>query len=102
MRKHALSVLLFLLLGLVGFSQAPNSIPYQAVIRNSSGVVIANQPVKLRISLHDSIASGVIVYQETQFPNTNTMGMINIFVGKGTPAAGNFANINWSNNSKFL
>lgn len=102
MQKHALSLLLFLLLSFVAFSQAPNSIPYQAVIRNSSGVLIANQIVKLRLSLHDSIASGTIIYQETQFPNTNTMGMINIYVGKGTPAAGNFANINWSNNSKFL
>jgi len=83
-------------------AQAPQATSYQAVLRNSSGNVLANQLVKVRFSIRDSVANGTVVYQETQTPTTNAQGLINLFAGQGTAVTGNFAGINWGNKSKYL
>ena len=49
------------------FAQAPGAIPYQAVARNSSGAIIANQNVSLRFTIHDAPIGGTILFQETHF-----------------------------------
>ncbi len=83
-------------------AQAPQATSYQAVIRNSNGNVLSNQLVKVRFSIRDSVANGIVVYQETQTPTTNTQGLINLFAGQGTAVIGTFAGINWGSKSKFL
>jgi hypothetical protein len=56
----------------------------------------------VRVSIHDSVANGTVVYQETQTPTTNAQGLINLFAGQGTAVIGTFAGINWGSKSKFL
>ncbi len=84
------------------FAQVPQGIPYQSIIRNSAGNVAANQSVKLRFSIHDSIAAGTVVYQETFQTSTNSLGLTNVNIGMGTAVIGTFASINWGENSKFM
>ena len=43
-------------------AQVPQGIPYQSIIRNNSGALVANQNVKLRFSIRDSIATGSITF----------------------------------------
>jgi uncharacterized protein (TIGR02145 family) len=100
--KKTISFLCLLLISQLLFSQAPQATSYQAVIRNSSGNALANQPVKVRFSIRDSSANGTIVYRETQSPTTNAQGLINLFAGQGTATTGTFATINWGSKSKFL
>ena len=102
MRRILLSIALLVTIANLAFSQSPNSIPYQAVIRNSSGGLVANQTIKIRLSVRDSIASGTAVYRETHTATTTTLGMINLMVGNGTPSTGSFSGINWGSNNKFL
>ena len=102
MRRILLSLTVLMIFANLAFSQSPNAIPYQAVIRNGSGGLVANQTIKIRLSVRDSITSGTAVYRETHTATTTTLGMINIMVGQGTPSAGSFSNINWGNNNKFL
>jgi uncharacterized protein (TIGR02145 family) len=83
-------------------AQSPQGTSYQAVIRNSSGVLISNRTVTLRFSIHDSAAAGPVVYQETQTPVTTAQGLVNCNVGMGSPVSALFSNINWGNKSKFL
>ena len=83
-------------------AQAPQGIPYQAIARNASGVAIANTAVKVRFSIRDSIATGVIKYQETHNPTTSTLGLFSVNVGMGTVVSGTFSGINWGKNAKFL
>ena len=102
MRKILLVTVILLFIAANSFAQSPNAIPYQAVIRNSSGVLVANQSVKIRLSVRDSATTGTVVYRETHTATTTTLGMINLMVGQGTAGTGSFSGINWGNNNKFL
>jgi hypothetical protein len=83
-------------------AQVPQGIPYQAVARNSSGAIITSHPIGLRFTIHDSIATGAIIYRETFTPSTNTLGLFNVNVGTGTVVTGTFNSINWGHNAKFM
>jgi uncharacterized protein (TIGR02145 family) len=83
-------------------AQAPQGIPYQAIARNASGAAIANSAVRVRFSIRDSIATGIIRYQETHNPTTSALGLFSVNVGRGTVVSGSFAGINWGKNAKFL
>lgn len=83
-------------------AQIPQGFSYQAVALNASGNVVASSPVKVRLSILDSSATGTAIYTETHNPTTNTMGLFNLTIGQGTPVTGTFAGVNWGTNSKFL
>ena len=79
------------------FAQSPNKMSYQAVIRNASNALVANQAVGMRISILQGTASGTAVYVETQTPTTNANGLASIEIGGGSVNTGTFAAINWAN-----
>lgn len=83
-------------------AQAPLAIPYQAVARNGSGNLLANQLISLRLNIIDSVINGVILYKETQVVTTNSLGLFTIYIGQGIVVSGSFNTINWGKNSKFL
>jgi hypothetical protein len=56
----------------------------------------------MRFSLHDSIATGAVVYQETFSTNTSSLGLANVNIGMGASVIGTFSGINWGKNSKFI
>ena len=102
MKKHFLSILMMTFIFQVGYSQVPSAIPYQAVVRNSSGNILPNSGVQLRFTIHDSNATGNIVYQETHSLTSNSQGLIITNIGQGTPVTGKFSGINWGKNNKFV
>ncbi len=83
-------------------AEAPMAIPYQAVTRDNSGSLIANQVVSLRFTLRDATAGGTIVYRETQSTTTNALGLFTANIGEGTPVTGTFAAVDWGNGFKFM
>lgn len=83
-------------------AQAPQSMNYQAVARDGSGNILANQLIGLRFSIHDITAGGVVVYSETDTATTNAYGTFTAHIGSGIPVSGTFAGINWGSGSKFL
>jgi hypothetical protein len=101
MKKIILSLSLIITGLMIGFSQAPNGINYQAVVRNNLGNVIASSPVGIKISLHQTTAVGTIVYEETFTPTTSNIGLVNLVIGQGTVVTGNFATIDWANGPYF-
>jgi microcystin-dependent protein len=84
------------------FGQAPQAIPYQAAVRNSSGTLLTNQSVKFRFSIRSASASGTVVYQETQSATTNSLGLAVLNVGQGTAVTGTFSSIDWTGGTMFL
>jgi uncharacterized protein (TIGR02145 family) len=84
------------------FAQAPQGIPYQAVMRNADGTVMASSAVSLTFMIHDGSATGTIVYQEGHALTSNLQGLVSCVVGNGVVSQGNFANINWGGGAKFL
>lgn len=101
MRKFFLTLFVFSLLNF-SFAQAPQSFSYQAVARDLSGNVLAQQAVSFRISILQGSAAGTSVYSETHSITTNDFGLANLKIGLGTVVSGVFANIPWAGNNFFL
>ena len=84
------------------FAQAPQGIPYQAVLRNADGTVMASSAANLIFMIHDGSATGSVVYQESHALTSNAQGLVTCVVGNGVVSQGNFATINWGIGAKFL
>ena len=98
-----LIILLFVDYQLVAQGQgAPESMNYQAVIRNGSGDIVASQSVGIRIDILQGSATGTSVYQETFTTTTNAYGSIAIQIGTGTVVSGTFNTIDWGANSYYV
>ena len=65
------------------FGQAPQSINYQAVIRDASGAVISNQTVSLKLEITSAAGN----YVEIRNVVTNNLGLVNLALGL-FPASG--------------
>lgn len=84
------------------WAQSPEKMSYQAIVRNSTDNLVSNQTIGMKISILQSGTTGTTVYAETQTPTTNTNGLVSLEIGTGTIVSGNFANIDWSNNTYFV
>jgi len=94
--------LLFLLVSIGLYAQAPKKISYQAVVRNNTNKLVVSQRVGVRISILQGSANGNAVYAETQMPTSNANGLISLEIGSGTPVSGTFSGINWGNGTYFI
>ncbi|MFH2094999.1 MAG: tail fiber domain-containing protein [Bacteroidota bacterium] len=102
MKKVIISLFLSLIaVGMIN-SQSPQSFSYQAVVRNSSGVVLPNQNVGLFISILKGSTSGSVVYEETHTAATNDFGLINLQIGNGNVQSGVFSAIAWGDDKYFV
>jgi hypothetical protein len=86
------------------FSQSPQKMSYQCVVRNSSGALITNQSVGIKITILQGSSSGNAMYQETYNPNpqTNANGLVTVEIGGGVALSGTFSAINWASGTYFL
>lgn len=87
-----------------GLAQPPQKMSYQAVIRNSSGALVVNHSIGIKVSILQGSATGTVVYSETYSPapQANANGLVTVEIGSGTPSTGTFSYINWSNGPYFL
>ncbi len=86
----------------VATAQAPNKMSYQSVVRNSSGAVVANGNVGIRISLLQGSATGTTAYAETHSLTTDANGIASLEIGGGAPVTSTLASINWANGPYFI
>lgn len=100
--KRIFTLLTAILLTVSLFSQAPQKLSYQAVVRNASNDLVANSPIGIRVSVLQSSSNGTAVYVETQTPTSNLNGLISIEIGGGKPVSGNFTGISWATGPYFL
>ena len=82
-------------------AQTPEGFKYQAIIRDATSNVLANQPVGVQIGIVQASQAGTIVYTETFTPTTNQYGLINLNIGEGT-SSDIFEDINWVNGPYFI
>ena len=83
-------------------TQPPQAFNYQAIVRNSAGIVITNSAVSIRFTILDNSASGSPLYTETFTTTTNQFGLVTLNIGMGTVVSGSFSAINWAIGSKWL
>ena len=102
MKTKIYSILAGLLLTLGVFSQAPQKMSFQAVIRNSSNALVTSTVVGMKISVLQGSPSGTVAYSETQTPTTNANGLVSLQIGAGAVVSGTFTTINWANGPYFI
>jgi len=95
-------ILVSLLASASVFAQAPETMSYQAIVRDASNNLVANHAVGMQISILKGSTSGNAVYVETQTPESNANGTISIEIGGGTPVTGTFATIDWADGPYFI
>jgi hypothetical protein len=85
-----------------GQDAPPQAFSYKATINKANGQPLANTVISFRVSILQNNAYGTPVYIEKFSPYTNSLGQIDIQIGRGTPQLGNFPFIDWSLDTYFL
>jgi hypothetical protein len=77
----------------------PDSINYQAVLRDASGNILPpGTSGTLNFKIFSDFVSANADYEENHSFTTSTNGLINVFIGGGNKVGNNtFANVNWLN-----
>ena len=81
-------------------AQSPQGLNYQAVARDAAGNELINKSLAVQIAIHQSNASGTIIYSENHLVSTNPFGLFTLVIGSIDTT--NFATINWAAGPYFL
>ena len=86
------------------FSQVPQKMSYQAVIRNNSNALVTSTLVGMKISIIKETTPLVflIIYVETQTATTNANGLVSLQIGTGSVITGTFSAIDWASGPYFI
>ncbi len=98
--KTFLLTFIALIIGLTTFAQTPTSFNYQAVLRDASGGILANQQVQIGVTILQGSASGTEVFSETHSVTTNNFGLANLQIGSVNTTG--MENIDWSSGPYFI
>ena len=98
--KRLVAILSIMVLAVAAMAQVPQTMNFQALIRNAENQVVTNQPVEIEVSVLNSAQQAV--YTETHSVTTNFNGIATLEVGSGTPIVGTFAGIDWSADKYYM
>ena len=104
MNRIRIHLILFSLLmaGITCYSQSPNLISYQTVIRNGNNELVSNTTIGVRISILGGPEANVLVYQEEHTVKTNINGLAYLTIGNGKILNGLITSIDWSKGPYFI
>ncbi len=97
-----LILLSLLMTGIACYSQSPNLISYQTVIRNGNNELVSNTTIGVRISILGGPEANVLVYQEEHTVKTNINGLAYLTIGNGKILNGLITSIDWSKGPYFI
>jgi hypothetical protein len=85
-------------------TQAQTGLNFQGVARTTSNLVVASQPISIKLSILQGSATGTAEYTETRRVITNAQGLFTAVIGDtgAISTLGSFNNINWKLSPKFL
>lgn len=97
-------LLTFLLLSVLSGLANAQQLNFQGVARNGSGNALINQTIKIRLTIHDASATGVVQYSETRSVTTNAYGGFKVVIGStgSLSTTGSMSSITWASGAKFL
>jgi hypothetical protein len=98
-KKSPLLLVAFILFNLMLVAQTPQRLNYQAIVRNASGTPLSNGTVVgVQFQIHDSTATGTVIYQESAQTVTNQFGLITYAIGTNA----SLASVQWGVGQKWL
>jgi hypothetical protein len=102
MKKSILLILFAAFVICSATAQVPEAFKYQAIARDLSGNIIANQNISLRINILQGSSTGTSVYCETHSVISNGFGLMNLEIGNGTYVSGSFSGITWGTSTFYV
>jgi hypothetical protein len=98
------TLFLILLSQVIINAQAQTGLNFQGVARTTNNVILASQPITLRLSILQGSSTGTVDYVETREVITNAQGLFTAVIGDqgAISTLGNFNTINWKLSPKFL
>src|SRR6185295_11529432 len=89
------------------FSQTvAEGIPYQTIVRNSAGLPLKNQQVRIRTGIYKGASNGPLQWEETHSLSTDQNGLLHVVIGKGVStgngSAASFWGIEWATGVFYL
>ena len=84
------------------YSQSPDRMSFQAVLRNNGGFLIENAPIGILVNILRDHPDGASIYSEKHAVTTNANGLFTLEIGAGTVLNGAFSSIDWSEGPYFL
>ena len=92
---------MFQAVGQQGTFAIPNKFNYQTIVRDTSGHMVINQPVGMRLTLQRGPQMNNL-YTETHQVTTNSSGLLTTTIGTGQPIQGSMDSIDWSLGNVFV
>ncbi len=98
-----MKVILFLFfISTLVFSQSPQGINYQAVVRDADGVLYENQTITIIFKLI-VLETGNVSWEESHQVQTNDFGLFTTIIGQGeTNSNTSFSDLNWAEGTIFI
>jgi hypothetical protein len=91
------STLVLLLISAVsGQQSAPPGMRYQAIARDIDGNIRASQPLEVKAELVVLESGEEVVYEELHHATSGEFGLLNITIGEGSNAKGQFSAVPWT------
>lgn len=91
-----LSILIFSLLTIMGYSQSPFAMNYQGVaIDKATNTPFANTAIKIKVVITAGPEDTQEIYSEEHQANTNGIGYFMIRIGEGVASGRDFSAIDW-------
>ena len=100
--KKIFALFISLLFAVFAFSQAPQMMSYQSVIRDGTGKLVVSSTVGIKISILQNSPTGSLKYAEVHSVTTNSHGLATLEIGNGSPVSGSFSGIDWASGTYFL
>lgn len=95
--------MLVILIAAQVLAQSPHAFRYQAVARDKTGALLVKQQVSFRIVILRGSPSGTEEYAETHSGlSTNSYGLVEMEIGRGVVALGDFTRIDWGAGDYFV
>jgi hypothetical protein len=94
--KRLLIIVSFFYISLLVSGQGPESLSYQAVVRNLNGKIVAGKVVSFRFSILSETVNDSVVYSETNNAATNENGFVSLSLGSGDHKTGSISDIDWN------
>jgi len=98
--KTTITSLILVIVALCTFAQTPQSFNYQAVLRDASGNILANQNIEIQVDILQGSASGSAIFSENHSTTTNNFGLVNLTVG--SISSTDLSNIDWTDGPFFI
>ena len=101
--KRFITILAILMAAMLSFAQIPQTMSYQAVVRDGDNALVISKPVSIELSILRGSDEGDVVYAEKHNVATNANGLVSLELGGGEATTeSTFSQIDWSAGPYFV